>query len=178
MAMEIWDLYDGQFHKTGRTTLRGTPLHDGEYHLAVHVWIKNSSGSFFIQKRALFKTFPGMWAVTGGSAVAGEDGLACCLREAKEELGVALDPARGTLFNRVTRRHSFWEIWLFEQDFEITRLRLQPEEVSDAAWVTLDAIRDAVDDGSFVYYPYMDELFIRFEEGKESRAHAAGGKQP
>ena len=45
---------------------RGLPLSKGEYHLVVHIWVKNSSGEFFITKRSQNKTpFPGQMGMYG-----------------------------------------------------------------------------------------------------------------
>lgn len=49
--MELWDLYDGCFKKTGRTHERGKPLPEGQYHLVVHIYPINRKGEILIQKR-------------------------------------------------------------------------------------------------------------------------------
>ena len=85
MASEIWDLYDGNGQKTGRTMVRGEEVPAGLYHLGVHIWPMNSRGEFLVQKRSMtVQCKPGIWAVTGGSAVAGEDALTAARRELSE----------------------------------------------------------------------------------------------
>ena len=86
MASEIWDLYDGNGQKTGRTMVRGEDVPAGLYHLGVHIWPMNSRGEFLVQKRSMTVQWkPGIWAVTGGSAMAGEDALTAARRELREE---------------------------------------------------------------------------------------------
>ena len=70
--MELWDVYDHCFQKTGRIHERGNPLPPGEYHLVVAVYPVNSQGQVLIQKRNPdLKLMPGLWAATGGSALQG-----------------------------------------------------------------------------------------------------------
>lgn len=43
--MELWDVYDKKRKLTGKVIRRGIdPLQEGEYHLVVHIWIKQSDG--------------------------------------------------------------------------------------------------------------------------------------
>ena len=76
MASEIWDLYDARGRKTGRTMVRGEDVPAGLYHLGVHIWPVNVRGELLVQRRApTVQWKPNLWAVTGGSAVSGEDPL-------------------------------------------------------------------------------------------------------
>ena len=36
--MELWDIYDDERRRTGRTCVRGETMADGENHLMVEVW--------------------------------------------------------------------------------------------------------------------------------------------
>ncbi len=72
--MEYWDVLDSNRNKTGKVILRGDAFNENEYHLIVHVWIKNSKNQFIISKRKNDKyPYPGLWECTGGSAVSGDD---------------------------------------------------------------------------------------------------------
>ena len=88
--IELWDILDEDGNKTGELVARGRPMKQDEYHLVVHVWIRNSKGQFLISKRTPNKTFPNMWETTGGSAIKGEDSLSAALREVREEIGINL----------------------------------------------------------------------------------------
>ena len=48
---EIWDVYDENGKKTGRTMERGIPK-DGDYMLCVHMYLFNLSGEVLVQKRS------------------------------------------------------------------------------------------------------------------------------
>ena len=45
--VELWDILDKDGRLTGRTVEKGRPLKEGEYHLIVHIWIRNSKGDLF-----------------------------------------------------------------------------------------------------------------------------------
>lgn len=162
--MELWDILDEDGNKTGKTVERGKPMKQDEYHLVVHVWIKNSSGEYLISKRTPNKTFPNMWETTGGSAIVGDDSLQAALREVKEEIGVDLSPERGKCLFRLKRQHKdfpdFTDVWLFNEDVDIRKVVYQPEEVCGAKWATPAQIRALIEAGEFVgVFTYLDELF-------------------
>ena len=50
--MELWDIYDRNRNKTGKIIKRGERMLEGEFHLIVHIWIKNSNNEFLIQQRS------------------------------------------------------------------------------------------------------------------------------
>ena len=126
--MEYLDIYDENACKTGKTIIRGTPVRQGEYSMAVHLYIYNAKGEFLIQKRSKNKkSLPGIWSVTCGAVVAGENSLQAGIREAEEELGLRLAPEQLQMVSRIKRRRSF----IVEEDFSIDRCVLQEEEVED-----------------------------------------------
>lgn len=102
---EIWDLYDENRELLGKDHVRGEQLPIDGYHLVVHVWIRNSKGEYLISQRSANRpTFPLMWECVGGSVVKGEDSLLGAIREAKEEVGVDLNPENGQVLFTKTRK--------------------------------------------------------------------------
>lgn len=78
-----------------------------EYHLSVFIWIENDKGEYLISQRAsTLKLAPNMWETTGGGAISGEDSLTATLRETNEELGISLNPKKGSVFKCYTYPHS------------------------------------------------------------------------
>lgn len=158
--MELWDIYDQNRVKTGKTIIRGEKLQENEYHLVVHIWIVNSRGELLIQKRAeTVKLWPGMWALTGGSAIAGDDSIAACKREMFEEIGIESNMSQAEVAFTITREDSICDVWLIKQEFESSECKLQVEEVSEVKWTTIPEIWDMVAEGIFINYHYLDELF-------------------
>ena len=171
--MELWDIYDVNRNKTGRTMVRGEAFADGDYHLVVHVCIFNSKGEMLIQQRQPFKEgWPNMWDISvGGSAVQGDDSQTAAEREVLEELGIKLDlkgirPHFTFNFDR-----GFDDIYLIEKDIDLSELNLQYEEVQNAKWATKDEILQLIEKEEFIpYYPSLINLF--FDTRKKYGCHS------
>ena len=111
------------------------------------------------------------WLMT---ALAGDDSLTAALREAKEELGIDLDPKKGIFLHRtahhVVNGHSwFRDAWVFEHDCPIETIHFQEDETCDAMWATADKIREMMATGEFVsewFYPYLNEMFEKWGAAK------------
>ena len=67
---EIWDIYDENRNRTGKTVIREKAWGFEKYHLIVHVGIFDQDGRMLIQKRQKTKAaWPDLWEVSaGGSA--------------------------------------------------------------------------------------------------------------
>ena len=112
MNVEIWDLYDAQGEKTGKTMIRGEAIPIGFYHIGVHIWPMNDKGELLIQRRSMGVQWkPGIWAVTGGSAVSGEEPLTAARRELREELGYAASKVDMLFVSRLRRSNSYCYVY-------------------------------------------------------------------
>ncbi|MCM1286637.1 MAG: NUDIX domain-containing protein [Bacteroides sp.] len=159
---EIWDVYDENRNVTGKIIRRdGHFCDENEYHLVVHVWIKNSKNEWLISKRTPNKHFPLMWECTGGSVIAGEDSLQGALREVKEELGISLGKDKGRLYKSFKRSvyHDFCDVWIFEHDCDIGDVVLQEDETCDSMWASSDKIFKLIDDCKFVPLDNMQYVY-------------------
>ncbi|MGV8981435.1 NUDIX hydrolase [Clostridium sp.] len=159
--MELWDIYDKNRQKTGRTHERGKDMLTGDYHLVIHVWIINDKGEFLIQKRQPWKEgYPDMWDCSvAGSAILGDTSEKAAIRETKEELGIDLDMSKSKLLFTVEFSRGFDDIWLVRQNVDINDLKLQYEEVADAKWVAESEIRELILKGEFIAYDYIEKIF-------------------
>ena len=95
--MEMWDIYDIEKKRTGRTMKRNDwNMKPDEYHLTVLAIIRRSDGRFLITQRVLTKSWaPGWWEVSGGGVQAGETSLSAVCRELFEETGIDVSYAKG-----------------------------------------------------------------------------------
>ncbi len=161
-AVELWDVYDRDRRKTGKTHPRGKRLGEGEYHLTVHACIFNGEGKMLIQKRQPFKEgWSGLWDITvGGSALAGEDSKTAIMRELTEELGLSLDLSDMRPQLSVQFEQGFDDMYLINRDLDLSALTLQYEEVEAVRWATLDEILAMMDEGTFI--PYQRHLLALF----------------
>ncbi|MDR0958398.1 MAG: NUDIX domain-containing protein [Clostridiales bacterium] len=157
---EYWDVYDSERRLTGRTHKRGIKLPDEDFHLVVRAWIVDSKGECLITRRALNKIgFPGMWEIPSGSVVAGEDSVVGVLRETEEESGIVLLPENGTVFSAYKRGDTFYDSWLFRQEFDLADVVLQEGETIDARKATIPEIREMMARGEFI----GTDVFPEFE---------------
>ncbi len=144
--MELWDLYDEHWQKTGETAVRGEKLPEGRYHLVVDVLFLNSKGETLLQRRAKEKeNMPDIWSVAGGSVIAGENSAQGCAREVEEEMGFKPDMQNARVLMkeaRVREKGGFLrDIWLIRQDVPIESMTWQPSEVQDGMWILPEKIR-------------------------------------
>jgi len=165
--VELWDILDKNGNITGRVHERGKPMNEGDYHLEVCVWIENDKGEYLISQRSPNKAFPNMWECTGGSAIAGDDSLTTALKEAKEELGIILEPQSGRiiwhhLLCGNVHCHGLVDVWLFRQNIDISTIVLDPNETCNAMWASRDEINYMIDNGTFTTGDYLQTLTTCF----------------
>lgn len=157
-GQELWDVYDENRRPTGRLHPRGKELAEGDYHLVIHVWIRDSHGRYLLTRRSPNKGYGGMWESPGGAAQAGDDSLSACLREIKEETGLTLDPARGKIVKTYQEDHFICDIWLFKQDFALEDVVLQPGETCDKRYASREEILAMHAEGRFVPFQFIEEV--------------------
>ena len=159
---EILDLLDASGNVTG--TVRRAEVHGNPSlrHRAVHVFVTDSQGRYFLQKRSSYKRVqPDKWDTSvGGHIPAGETYEQGALRELEEELGIILaDPTH------LVKRHDF--IWSTDFETEHTRtflllyegpFHLNAAEISDGRFWTVDELRNSY--GLGVFTPNL-ELELR-----------------
>ena len=91
--MELWDAYTRNGAKTGGVLVRGQKLWPGIYHMVCEVLVRHVDGSFLCMIRSRQKPNYPLYpeCTAGGSALLGEDPLACIRRELREETGIECD---------------------------------------------------------------------------------------
>lgn len=169
--MEIWDLYDKDRIKTGETMVRGSKFKENTYHLVVHVCIFNLEGKMLIQQRQPFKDgWPNMWDITvGGSAVSGDTSQLAAEREVYEEIGykLSLDGIRPSL--TINFDKGFDDIYLIQKDVDISKLKLQYEEVQSVKWASKEEILSMIDEEIFIpYHKSLIDLLFFMRASKNS----------
>lgn len=169
--MEIWDLYDKDRIKTGETMVRGTQFKENTYHLVVHVCIFNLEGKMLIQQRQPFKDgWANMWDITvGGSAVSGDTSQLAAEREFYEEIGykLSLDGIRPSL--TINFDKGFDDIYLIQKDIDISKLKLQYEEVQSVKWASKEEILSMIDKEIFIpYHKSLIDLLFFMRTSKNS----------
>ena len=172
--MELFDLYDKNRVRTGKTMVRGEEVPEGYFRLIVHICVFSPDGRMLIQKRQPFKdNWSGLWDVSvGGSATLGDDSVSAAGRELREELGLEEDFSEIRPVLTVHWRDGFDDFYVLTRDLDPAELRLQPEEVEIARWATEAEILELIDAGQFIPYQHglIDLLFfLRDHRGTHTR---------
>lgn len=117
----------------------------GKWHGSIHILIINKDKTkTLLQKRCeQKKLYPNMWDITvGGHITAGETPLISAQRELQEELGLNLnnldvkeiDRIKEQLSNNGVISNEYVSIYVAYGDVEISKIKLQKEEVSEIKW--------------------------------------------
>lgn len=153
--IEKWEILDDYGNSTGEVLERNNPRvwDKGIYHLASDVWILNSENKILIQKRSEQKKLePNVWAMTGGSVIFGETPKETIVREAKEELDIDINPNDLQLITKIKSLNVWVNTYLLKCDYDISKMKFQPDEVSDVKWATWEEIDNFVKQGKFIKY--------------------------
>lgn len=137
---EVWGLYDGEKHPTGKTMLRGQPVPEGYWHIVVDIWTIAADGRLLLTRRHPDKPWGELWEGTAGSVLAGENSLEGAMRELREETGLIAEPDRIRLINSQKTDRFFFDSYLYLCPLREPELSLQPEEVVDACFVELEEL--------------------------------------
>lgn len=163
--MEYWDVYDEKGRKTGRIKAKTGIWLPGEFHLAMEAWILNSNKEILLQRRAdSCEVLPGVWGLTTGRMLAGENSKVGCVREIQEELGLTVQPEAPAFLRRIFRTELIWDLFLVRLDFPLNALRLQESEVSEARWVSASTFRSMLAQGTLFWYPEILEILEHVEQ--------------
>ncbi|WP_031556990.1 NUDIX hydrolase [Lachnospira multipara] len=165
--MEIWDIYDVNKEKTGRTMVRNDwNMQPGDYHLTVLGVIKRPDNTFLITRRVLSKAWaPGHWEVSGGAALSGETSLDAVKREVFEETGIDVSEAKGGFCfsyrrdNPKEKDNYFVDIYRFEMDINENDVKIQKEEALEFKFATIEEIKEIADRGEFLHYDSIKKVF-------------------
>lgn len=166
--MELWDIYDENKQRTGRTMYRNDwNMKPGDYHLSVLGVIRRPDGKFLLTKRSRDKAWaPGCWEVSGGAAVAGEDSRDAILREVREETGLDVSRCPGELLftyrrdNPREKDNYFVDVYRFDLDFSEEDIRLQEEETEDYMVATREQIDELGEQDMFLHYQSIQQAFV------------------
>ena len=160
--MEELDIYDLDRKFTGKTFVRGTPLSEGSYRLVVHICIFNNQGQMLIQKRTITKdSYPGLWDISlGGCATKGDDTHKAIHRELKEELGLDIDFSNTNPHFTINDTSVIDDYYLLDMDVDISKLKLQVEEVDCVKWADKDEIHKLIDEKKFITW----ELQVKYNK--------------
>lgn len=161
--MELWDLYTKDREKLGETMQRGAAHPAGKYRLVVHIAIFNSRGQMLIQQRQADKFgWPSMWDISAsGSVITGETTSMAAERELGEELGLSIPFAGRRPALTVHFPDGLGDVFVLEQDIDLSTVVLQEEEVQAVRWADEAEILDMIENDTFIpYQPHFIGLLF------------------
>jgi isopentenyl-diphosphate Delta-isomerase len=173
--MESVDVLASDGRRIGRTVLRNIAHAEGIWHRTVHVWIRNSRGELLLQKRSLTKeTFPGMWDISAaGHISAGDSSRESAVREAAEELGIAV--GNDTLQFLFTLQKSYVspdnsikdneisDVYLSLQPVEEGEIEPDPKEVSGVEFHSVSNLKKLLSEKRELFVPHDEEYKRLFD---------------
>ena len=165
--MELWDIYDRNKKRTGRTMERNDwNMKEGDFHLTVLAIIERPDGKYLITKRVMTKSWaPGWWEVSGGAAQAGEESVEAVRREVLEETGIDVTNADGGYVFTYKRENPgegdnyFVDVYKFIKDVKDEDVHVQTEEALGYRFVTKEEIEQIADKGEFLHYDRIKRVF-------------------
>jgi len=157
--MESFDVYDSNRKSLGYTKIRGEKLLDNEYNQGVELWIFNNN-KLLIDQRSKEKSHALEWEVPGGCSQVGETSIDTLFREAKEEIG--LESNSFEFLDTVIYKHQFVDIYKTNMKADLSKVKLQEEEVSDIKFVTKKEFLEMNNNGEIV-----QSVFNRYEVIKD-----------
>ena len=132
-------------------------------HRAVHAWVFNRKGKFFLQKRSMLKdTAPGKWdSSCSGHVNSGENYDEAVIRELEEEL--MLRPGLGSqlarLFKSEAQPETSWEFTQVYRLFDEGPFRLHPAEIESGDWFSPEDIDNNLNTNPDAYSPTFRHLW-------------------
>ncbi len=142
------------FEKLPKPQIKKEAHKENDLHMAAHIWIFNSKWEVLIQKRTDNKdSYPWLWDISvAGHISSGETMLTGAFRETSEELGMntTIDDLVPIGFYReeITLDMPWYEdgwfnnelneIFVMRFDGDISNLKIQPEEVAEIKYVSLE----------------------------------------
>lgn len=168
--MELVDVYNNKHEKLNYEKSR-KELVDGEYRLSCFIWVINDQEQILLQQRLkTAKKMPNMWGTTAGGVLAGETSLDGALRELKEELGIIATKEELEFIGSNKRINDFVEVWLCKKNINESDLKLHPDEVQDAKWVSILEFENmlknktGISSGYDIFKIYYDNFYNRHYE--------------
>jgi isopentenyl-diphosphate Delta-isomerase len=141
MSEEIFDVVNERDEIIGRETRREVHR-SGLRHRAIHVFVFNSRGEVFLQKRSMSKdSSPGLWdSSASGHLDYGEDYDTCAVRELREEIGLNLSDCPRRIFKIKACQQTGQEfVWLYQCQSE-GPFTLHPDEIERGDWFASERV--------------------------------------
>ena len=164
---EFFDVCTPEGTPTGQSVPRSQAHRLGLWHRSSHLWVINSNSQLLLQKRhPLKETDPGRWDIAvAGHLSAGQTPLEALVREAREELGLVLDPQTLQFLEARPKQYvesgfidrEWQHLFVVQWDGDLESLALQADEVTEVRWMPLAEYRIVVEADDERYVDRKDD---------------------
>ncbi|AXP83007.1 Isopentenyl-diphosphate Delta-isomerase [Mariniflexile rhizosphaerae] len=153
---EYIDIVDEHGNPTGKSELKSVIHQKGYFHHTAHVWFYTKDGEVLLSQRSAKKSIcPLMWDVSvAGHIDAGETPKQSAIREAEEEIGIAISESDLHPIG-IFKCFQSYENGIVDNEFHntfiakitvpLSKLTIQEEEVEALKFVTLDAFKKLIE---------------------------------
>ncbi len=166
--MEYVDIFDENRNLVKANVPRDEYKSGNYWLLAAHLWVIDSQNRLLAQRRSPQKKgSPNAWDITAaGHIMSGEDPRDAIVREAAEELGLELTPAELEIAGEFvhTDHRYFITSFFVRKDVAIESLVLQPEEVSEMRWFSIDELRENLASEQWDFVRRQEEISAIIEK--------------
>lgn len=162
--MEVWDAYFADGSLADIELVRGEAIPEGLYHLVSDILVRHVDGDYLLMQRDYKKpNFGGYFdASAGGSALKGEDEMACAKRELYEETGILAETLERV--GRYTSANTIYYQFLCTTDCDKSSILLQKGETISYKWVGEKTFIEFIDSDKMIpskrarYYEYFKRM--------------------
>ena len=170
---EHFDVCNSEGFPTGRSVPRSQAHREGLWHRSSHLWIVGRHEVLLQKRHPAKETDPGRWDIAvAGHLSAGQTPLEAIVREAKEELGLVLDPDSLVFLEARPKQYidpgfidrEWQHLFVGHWEGSLGSLVLQTDEVTEVRWMPLEAYRQVVEAGDPAYVDRQDDLpsFLKY----------------
>lgn len=163
--MEYFDVLDKDRNFLGYTKERGSKLEENEYNMGIEIWIFNDK-KLLLTQRSIEKSHPLEWEVPGGCSQKGETSIDTLEREVKEEIGVDINNEYKLLGTELYKKQ-FVDMYKSNIKVDLSKIKLQAEEVSDIKFVTKEEFLDMAKNDKIVKSVYNRYNVIKNKLNKD-----------
>jgi isopentenyl-diphosphate delta-isomerase len=162
--LEIVDRNNRVIGTAGRSEIHKQHL----MHRSVHVFLFNSDGELFVQKRAMAKDeFPGCYdSSAAGHLNLGEDYFSAAHRELKEELGI--DATLKKVADIPASQETGWEFASFYSAVSDDAIKLNLDEIEEGRFYPLEEIKKRMLSDGDTFTPAVKMLFEIYQKSMDT----------